>query len=168
MSKTDLQNFARHHSISFDHQTSTSTLCDLILQHCLSAGCLENVDTNHWDWSPPGCTSSVKTFLSAGQWSESTSFVVYCLSLCAQKMSLKLLRCVLSHLDIPFNGSDSLNKLWKCLSLYVSRMQKAHIGSDTSWAALFSDLVHTHECWPQLISSSSKERIRSKFVTLTN
>ena len=168
MSKTELLNFARRHSISFDRQTSATTLRNLILQHCLSARCIQNVNTNDWDRSPPSCAISFKTFLSTGQSADSACFVVYCLLLCARKMSLKPLRHIFSHLHIPFDTSDSLNQLRKRLSLYVSKMQKAPIGTDTSWSTLFSDLVATRESWPQLISPTSKERIRRQFLSLTN
>ena len=32
-------------------------------------------------------------------------------------------------------------------------MQKAHEDGDLSWKNLFANLVHTHEHWPQLVSS---------------
>lgn len=141
MSKSELQCFAASHSISFDRQTSVSALLDLILKHATLAACLATVNTADWDSSPPGC---------------------------AQSMSLKPLCRVLNHLAVPYNTSDSLNRLHQCLTLYVSRMQKLRSGDgmDNSWEALFRDLVHTRENWPQLIPSSSKHKIRENFLSL--
>ena len=169
MSKSELQTFACRHSISYNWQTFVSDLRDLILGHGLSASCLQSVDTTDWDNSPPECAQSLKTFLSTGQSAESTCFIVHSLSVCAQSMSLKPLCRVLSHLDIPFERTESLNQLRHWLRLYVSHLQKSRSadGTDISWKKLFSDLVHTRESWPQLIPPASKEEICEWFLNLT-
>ena len=167
MSKSELQSFARSHLIPFQRRTSVADLRELVLHHVLSADCLQHVNTSDWDSSPLGCARAVKVYLSSGQVPDSASFIVLALSQCAQTMSLKPLRRVLNHLDVPFDSDDLLNQLHKCLKLYVSRMQKARSESDLSWKKLFDDLVDTRENWPQLVSSSMKDRIREHFLRLT-
>ncbi len=84
-------------------------------------------------------------------------------------MSLKLLHRILNFLDVPFDPADSLNQLRRHLHLYVSQMQKAsaNTGTDLSWHRLFADMVQSREHWPQLISSSAKDKIRMKFLDMT-
>ena len=168
-SKSELQSMARSHSISFERRTSVSDLRSLIVSHVLSARCLQNIDASHWDKSPKGCASSLKTFLSSGLQVESSSFIVFALSKCCNNMSLKPLRRVLTFLDIAFDATESLNQLRRRLRLYVSRMQKASAngGTDLSWRRLFADLVQSREHWPQQISSSAKDKLRSKFLDMT-
>ena len=105
----------------------------------------------------------------SGQDVESVSFIVFALSRCAKTMSLKPLRHVLAHLEVPYDSSDSLNQLHRCLRSYVSCIQKTSSmpGSDLSWKELYADMIHTHEHWPQLISSSAKDRIRN-FLKMTS
>ena len=54
-----------------------------------STKCIQNVDVNHWDNSPKGCVSSLKTFLSSGLQVETSLFIVFALSKCCTNMSLK-------------------------------------------------------------------------------
>ena len=169
MSKSELQLCARSHTIAFERRTSVSDLRDLILHHILSADCLRCVDVNDWVSSPSGCAQSLKLFLSDGRNLETATFIVFTLAQCAKSMSLKPLRRILTYLDVPFDSQDSLNQLRRRLNVYMSRLQKSHSdeGSDLSWRKLFADLVHTHENWPQVVSSSLKDRIRSNFLKAT-
>ena len=64
MSKDELQSFTHSHSLQFDCKTSTSDLWNLILDHILTAQCLQAVNVNNWDCSPSGCAQSMKLFLS--------------------------------------------------------------------------------------------------------
>lgn len=127
------------------------------------------VDVNDWDRSPPGCARAMCLFLSDGVEPAATSFIVFALSRCSRDMSLKPLRHVLTHLEVPFNQSESLNQLRNRLRIYVSCLQKSRsdLGVDHSWKSLFSDLVNTQENWPQVVSSTAKERICSHFLELT-
>lgn len=125
MSKSELQNFSRSHCISFDRRSSVSDLRDGIVSHVTSAQCLEKVNTFDWDASPRGCARSLRKYLSTGQSADAACFVVYGLSHCAQSMSLKPLRRVLTHLGVPYDSNDTLSRLRRRLTLYVSRMQKS-------------------------------------------
>ena len=125
---------------------------------------------NNWDDSPTGCAQSLKVFLSSGQEVESATFIVFALSRCANSMSLKPLHQILNHLEVPFDNSESLNQLCRCLCLYVSHLQKTSSapGTDLSWKELFADMVHTREHWPQVISPSAKNKIRDNFLKMTS
>ena len=169
MTKIELQTFARSHSIQFVRAMSVSDLRELIVTHVLSSACLRMVSVDDWDRSPPGCAKSMRLFLTEGLEPDNTAFVVFALSRCTHSMSLKPLRRVLQHLEVPFDSSDSLNQLRRRLSVYVSRIEKnqSKPGSDISWKNPFVDLVHTWESWPQLISSANKDKICNHFLKLT-
>ena len=169
MLKHELHSLALSHSVHFDRKTSVSNLRYLILDHVLTDCCLQAVNVDNWDCSPSGCAQSLKVFLSTGVKTASMSFIVFSLSQCAQSMSLKSLWHVLTHLEVPFDSSDSLNQLCSHLKTYVSQLQKSCSGDgvDCSWCTLFHNLVDTHDHWPQVVLSSVKDRIHSHCVEIT-
>ena len=169
MTKSELQSVAHNRRIHFQRNTTVSDLRDLVVGHVVSAQCFHSVDLQNWDASPSGCASSIRLLLSEGREPNSAAFIVFTLSHCARSMSLKPLRRVFRHLDIPFDSNDSLNQLRRRLNAYVAKMRKALIseGSDLSWSSICADLVETREQWPQLISASSKDKIHDDFLKLT-
>ena len=111
MTKSELVVLVQDHSIVFDHRMTVDKLRTLVVSHILSATCIQSVNVNDWDECPKRCAQSVKIFWSTGQDMESVSFLVFTLSRCAKNMSIKPLQCVLTHLDVPYDNTDSLNQL---------------------------------------------------------
>jgi len=172
--KGSLVAIAEMHRLPFPSPVTVHQLRSMIMLHISSGSCglLTSFD------SPDNCTKMVSEYAEEKQIpaSEVTSadLQVYILTKLMKKLSKGPLRRLLQLHDVEFSPEDSVSKLRRVLKKYITRLKKGKQVEDSHriMAANFAKSVKEKErsknVWPQLVSSSLKDKILKHFRELTS